>query len=337
MPSVSSNTSESSESSEPTSPKVTMPHTEAILDLTNHLGKVYKGLSEVMQLQVSDRTKFSDIISKITLGMEQISKRLLSIEARLTEAKSQSTHRTLETDHSNIRSTLPTRFTLAEFNSRYADNADTQATMRTLEVLTQKDNEGFTDYFNRWKKISGQIATQPNETEMVDKFITSLRPIYQCNMRYANISNFGQLIALGRRLEDDMQSETLAKLRRNGSQDNTSRRDNPNNSSILNMLSIQTQKSPDLVKKDREFTPIPLTYTEAFKRFNEMQLLQPIGPTMDPPASDRSKKWDANQYCLYHRGNGHDTENCFRLKHKIQDLIDSEERFLHQDKKRRLG
>ena len=33
--------------------------------------------------------------------------------------------------------------------------------------------------------------------------------------------------------------------------------------------------------------------------------------------------WNLNEYCHYHQKPGHKTNNCFHLKHEIQDLIDN--------------
>ena len=33
--------------------------------------------------------------------------------------------------------------------------------------------------------------------------------------------------------------------------------------------------------------------------------------------------WNLNEYCHYHQKSNHKTDNCFRLKHEIQDLIDN--------------
>ncbi|KAL7179799.1 hypothetical protein ACSBR1_043077 [Camellia fascicularis] len=34
-------------------------------------------------------------------------------------------------------------------------------------------------------------------------------------------------------------------------------------------------------------------------------------------------KHDSTQYCAYHQQNGHTTDNCFRLRHEVQDLFDN--------------
>ncbi|KAL9237257.1 hypothetical protein vseg_011830 [Gypsophila vaccaria] len=66
-----------------------------------------------------------------------------------------------------------------------------------------------------------------------------------------------------------------------------------------------------------------MTHTEAFKRLTDKGLLKPIGPTADPSVDNRSKWWNKNAYCQFHRGKGHDTEKCLRLRHAIQDMIDA--------------
>ncbi|KAL2900966.1 Elongation factor 3 [Bienertia sinuspersici] len=50
--------------------------------------------------------------------------------------------------------------------------------------------------------------------------------------------------------------------------------------------------------------------------------LSPIGPIADPPAERNFPRWDPNKYCKYHQGMGHDTEECWTLKSKLQDMVD---------------
>ena len=40
-------------------------------------------------------------------------------------------------------------------------------------------------------------------------------------------------------------------------------------------------------------------------------------PNLVPPT------WNLNEYCHFHKKSGHKTDNCFCLKHEIQDLIDN--------------
>ena len=100
-----------------------------------------------------------------------------------------------------------------EFDNQYRDNADTQTTMRTLEVLSQRDNEGFTEYLTRWRNVSTQIQNRANERELVDKFINNLALTYQREMRYRGIETFKQAINIGMKIEDDQRKGDLARYR----------------------------------------------------------------------------------------------------------------------------
>ena len=50
--------------------------------------------------------------------------------------------------------------------------------------------------------------------------------------------------------------------------------------------------------------------------------LKPLDPT--PYPDPLPKNWNTNLYCLFHKKIGHSTNECTRLKHEIQDLIDND-------------
>jgi hypothetical protein len=84
---------------------------------------------------------------------------------------------------------------------------------------------------------------------------------------------------------------------------------------------IQTQKRQYNEKK-RVFDPIPMSYTELFKKLINNSLIVPI--PLNPVQPPYPKGYDANARCEYHAGAiGHSTKNCYGLKHKVQDLIDA--------------
>ncbi|KAL2903606.1 putative ABC transporter ATP-binding protein YjkB [Bienertia sinuspersici] len=80
--------------------------------------------------------------------------------------------------------------------------------------------------------------------------------------------------------------------------------------------------TPKTRRPRRVYTPLGMTYTQAFDCLKSKGALSPIGPTADPPAERRSARWDPNKYCKYHQGKGHDTEDCWTLKNKLQDMSD---------------
>lgn len=57
------------------------------------------------------------------------------------------------------------------------------------------------------------------------------------------------------------------------------------------------------------------------KKLVESNNLKPLNPTSLPQKIPTSH--NLNAYCTYHQNIGHLTNNCFRLRHTIQDLIDN--------------
>jgi hypothetical protein len=203
-------------------------------------------------------------------------------------------------------------------------NMEIQPSIDLLKAVAQNKNEGFTEYLTRWKRIYTQIPNHPQENELVSKFVDSLEPTYQGLIRRHNFRNFRDLTAIGTSIEAGIKSGAFSKLIDRlfpGSiSQNTAQ---VAQHDVLDILSGPAEGSRPLKKKaKREFTPLPMSYTEAFKRLNSRNLLQPLEPINDPPADDRPVWWDANAFCLYHGARGHDTERCYRLKHKIQNMID---------------
>jgi hypothetical protein len=124
-----------------------------------------------------------------------------------------------------------------KFNAQYTDNVETQPSLRTLEVLAQKDNEGFTEYLTRWRRFSTQIPNHPSEQELISKFIDSLRPDYQTNMRYNNYPDFRSLIQVGIKIEDDLRSGNMPKHEGFGNQGNKTK-----NTNMFKALSLEPSK-----------------------------------------------------------------------------------------------
>ena len=98
------------------------------------------------------------------------------------------------------------------FTEQFQDNVETRASIRTLEVLTQNEKEGFTAFLTRWRAISTEISPRPSETELISKFIYNLRPQYRDQMKYAVIENFRQLKMVGTRIEDDLRADKMSRV-----------------------------------------------------------------------------------------------------------------------------
>ncbi|KAL2930840.1 Glutamate--tRNA ligase [Bienertia sinuspersici] len=172
----------------------------------------------------------------------------------------------------------------------YKGNAQVTTSLRELEILRQKEKEGFTTYLARWKETAAQLITTHPEKEMDS--IPSIR-----------------FTILGFEIENDL----LKKSNKNDDENGVP-------SSYVSAIETNQQRSK---RKRRQYTPLGMSQEQAFDYLTTEGVLEPIGPTPDPMPHRRTKWWNANKYCRYHRGNGHSTEKCFKLKDRIQDLIDS--------------
>ncbi|KAI5429344.1 hypothetical protein KIW84_034087 [Lathyrus oleraceus] len=86
--------------------------------------------------------------------------------------------------------------------------------------------------------------------------------------------------------------------------------------------STTNQANVNYDRKKVSFDPIPMTYTELYPSLLERKLVSP----RDPPAIPANPQWwyKPDQHCAYHSGApGHNVENCFPLKNKVQDLMRS--------------
>ena len=73
-------------------------------------------------------------------------------------------------------------------------------------------------------------------------------------------------------------------------------------------------------KKRREFDDIHMLLSKDLEILSKKGDLNPLEPTLLPIPIPST--WNMNKYCAFHQKLEHKTNNCFKLKHEIQDLID---------------
>ena len=76
----------------------------------------------------------------------------------------------------------------------------------------------------------------------------------------------------------------------------------------------------DTPKKRREFDDIYISLSKAFEILSKKGYLKPLEPTLLPIPIPNT--WTMNEYCTFHEKLGRKKDNCIRMKHEIQDLID---------------
>jgi len=190
--------------------------------------------------------------------------------------------------------------------------------MRALGAVNQGENENFADFVVRAEAFSAHLTPKPKEHKIVIKLIDNLRSPFYEKLRYVNISTLNQLRQMGLKIENDIQFEDLIKARPHKVQGSTSKVVS-HTSSEANIDALKVLQVPK--RPSRVFTPLDKSYTDIFNRFESLGILSSIGPTPDPEI--KPNYWKEDEFCEYHGGRGHTTENCFRLRYKIQDLIES--------------
>ena len=64
-----------------------------------------------------------------------------------------------------------------------------------------------------------------------------------------------------------------------------------------------------------------MTLAQAYENLTSKGFIKPPDPT--PMLNYVPSTWNLNEYCHFHKKSGHKINNCFYLKHEIQDLIDN--------------
>ena len=77
----------------------------------------------------------------------------------------------------------------------------------------------------------------------------------------------------------------------------------------------------DTRKKKREFDDIHISLSEAFEILSKKGYHKLLEPNLLPIPILNT--WNMNECCAFHQKLGHKIDNCFWLKHEIQDLINN--------------
>ncbi|XP_077249836.1 uncharacterized protein LOC143889487 [Tasmannia lanceolata] len=86
---------------------------------------------------------------------------------------------------------------------------------------------------------------------------------------------------------------------------------------------IEAARAPRRGNFDRKFDPLLYPITMILKRLMKDRKIRLSD--IKPPPTPLPTFWKMDQYCEYHKGQGHPTENCLALKHAIQNMIDKDE------------
>ncbi|XP_039162793.1 uncharacterized protein LOC120290562 [Eucalyptus grandis] len=205
-----------------------------------------------------------------------------------------------------------------------------------LERMKKKRSESFKEYAVRWRNPAAQITPKPTNKELMKLFVESLPSEFRNRMASTYVESFNQLIPIGEQIEMGIregwfskpstkrfsakkEKETAVDVNVAYSQENAKRAPaiqvNPRQQQPTGRQSFAQANNI------RQFSPLPGSPSQVLTILKKKGLL-----TSEPKCPNREGicGYDPTKNCDYHNGElGHSTDECFTLKHKIQNLLDT--------------
>ncbi|KAF5933294.1 hypothetical protein HYC85_029465 [Camellia sinensis] len=231
------------------------------------------------------------------------------------------------------------------FVAQYSYNTQIEVTTRDLETTRQEPKESFSDFVTRWRAKASTMTIRPVDKYQIGMIVCNLQPKLVQKMIVLPLSTFADLHEIGVQIEDAMK-QGLIDHEREQPRRAFSRSTIAGTSSAaaarasdVSMVTItttprslsatpftgafesssQTTKFPP--RGQKTFTPLYMPLSKALGVLIRKGHLKPLEPRPLPeklPLSHNPAK-----YCAFHQQHGHDTDQCYRLYHEIQDLVDN--------------
>ena len=83
------------------------------------------------------------------------------------------------------------------FLNQYKYNLDMDPTRLQLQNQSERSNETFKEYTQRWREMASRVRHSLSDTELVDIFMGTLQGFYYENMVGSLSSNFADIMAIG--------------------------------------------------------------------------------------------------------------------------------------------
>jgi len=85
---------------------------------------------------------------------------------------------------------------------QYKFNVDMAPDRSDLQAMTQKDDEIFREYVQRWRNVATQISPHVEEKEMTKLFLKTLSQFYYEMMVGSVPRDFSEMVSIGMFLEE---------------------------------------------------------------------------------------------------------------------------------------
>ncbi|KAI5422597.1 hypothetical protein KIW84_045871 [Lathyrus oleraceus] len=206
--------------------------------------------------------------------------------------------------------------------------------------MTMGSKESFKEYAQKWRDLAGKVKPPMIDRELVDMFMGTLTGPFYIHLLGSSSSSFTELILTGEHVENDIrsgkiQAATSASTKMSYQGKNESNvvygqrgHNKKNRDHTVGAVTIAAPPSQNFQHRQdrprRQFTKINMTLAQALQGMLKANLIT----LRDPPANPNttSPRYNPNARCAYHSDSpGYDTNDCWLLKNKIQDMINAGE------------
>ncbi|XP_058219117.1 uncharacterized protein LOC131329758 [Rhododendron vialii] len=181
------------------------------------------------------------------------------------------------------------------FVSQYDFNVELKMTTRELENSKIGENESFADYVKRRRAKVAQMLNKPDLKEQIQALRDGTLEKKEPALKGKGLHPGDGKVLFGN--------------------NNTSHVENSSNAKPLEINQIAD-------KPTRTFTQFSTPLSTLYEQLFKAGLIKPL--LLAPIPQKLPTYHDPNAFCAFHQMPDHVTDKCHRLRHKIQDLIDSE-------------
>ena len=88
------------------------------------------------------------------------------------------------------------------FIARYRANVEEDSNYRELDIIKQKKNEGFTEFYNRWRSAAARMVNPPDDPKSIRIIIDNLQEEYKTHLRFLPLNSLRSLYEVGINIKD---------------------------------------------------------------------------------------------------------------------------------------
>ncbi|KAI5389425.1 hypothetical protein KIW84_074904 [Lathyrus oleraceus] len=207
-----------------------------------------------------------------------------------------------------------------------------------LRSMSQKDKETFKEYAQRWRELAAQITPPLEEKEMIKIFLKIPSSFYYECMIASAPNDFTEMVNMGMRLEEGVREGQLSKEEVSSSKryDSSFRKKKDSEANAITsgrQRRPHTRRNQPSCQHHHQVSSIILVFSASQSTPIQQQQHQQQQPQQRTNTYNNNNNTNNHQqqtferkkpdlHCAFHQGApGHDTENRYSLKYKVQKLV----------------